>query len=71
MASASTGSKRRMSKATSPPDVARGRPRKRRPRRRLRTALGLWWERRVHVVVVIDDANLKKNAMSNTIKRAL
>ena len=36
---------------------------------KLGTALGLWREQRVHVVVVIDDANFKENAMSNTIKR--
>ncbi|CAD17726.1 conserved hypothetical protein [Ralstonia pseudosolanacearum GMI1000] len=30
----------------------------------------MWPEQRVHVVVVIDDANFKENAMSNTIKRS-
>ncbi|ANH36146.1 hypothetical protein A3768_5364 (plasmid) [Ralstonia solanacearum] len=29
----------------------------------------MWPEQRVHVVVVIDDANLKENAMSNTNER--
>lgn len=38
-------------------------------RLRLRTALGLWPEQRVHVVVMIDDANPKDNTMSTTIKR--